>query len=305
MDALKELIKHTPEILKAASASDLSLAAFFFLLGVVLVIFLMRSATAKWKLSAIVIWFAASLVTLLYFVHQKMPEPDFVVRLIGDNTSVKGRIVDLDLGFIAADVEHDYSLNVTPDRGPSSLEVFAADPPITATIPHANFGAGSAVAGGQTLTLSLTSPETHGRKTSIVKVGKVGSNKDGLTLRVFYSVLPASVAKHADSGPKPSGNGQDTSVNYPLCVDAPAEGDYQVDLESRRYSLTGDRECNHYSQCAPAPGTGSKQACFVFNMQGHSECKSGGCDATRNSEGHIDASFRLAPSPPRLTAEAR
>jgi hypothetical protein len=236
-----------------------------------------------------------------------MPEPDFVVRIIGDNTSIKGRVVDFDLGFIEANIEHHYSLNVTPERGPSALEVFSADPPITATIPQPNDSAASAVPAGQTLTLGLTSPETHGRKTSIVKVGKVGSNKDGLTLRVFYNVLPASVAKHADSGPKPSGNGQDTSVNYPLCVDAPAEGDYQVQIDSRRYSLTGDRNCNGWSQCAPAPGTGPKQACFVFNMQGHAECTRpfSNCDATRSSEGHIDAGFRLNPSTPRLTAEAR
>ena len=37
MEWLTELIKHTPEILKAASVSDLSLAAFFFLVGAVLI----------------------------------------------------------------------------------------------------------------------------------------------------------------------------------------------------------------------------------------------------------------------------
>jgi uncharacterized membrane protein YjfL (UPF0719 family) len=307
MDALKELIKHTPEILKAASASDLSLAAFFFLLGVVLVIVLMRSAPTAWKMLAIVIWFAASLLTLLYFVHQKMPEPDFVVRIIGENTAVKGRVVDLDLGFIEADVQHQYSLNAAPDGGTSALEVLAADPPVTAKILHASDNAVSAVAEGQTLTLSLTSPETHGRKTSIVKIGKVGSKKDGLTVRVFFDALLASVSKHADSGPRSSGNGQDTSVNYPLCVDAPTEGDYRFDVDSRRYSLTGDRKCNEWSQCAAAPGTGPKQACFVFNMQGHSECQRAfsNCDATRNSEGHIDSTFRLTPSTPQLTSAAQ
>jgi uncharacterized membrane protein YjfL (UPF0719 family) len=304
MEWLTELIKHTPEILKAASANDLALAAFFFLVGAVLIFGLLRNASSLVKLAAIVIWCAASLVALLYFVHQKMPPPDYVVRIIGQDTAVKGHVTDLNLGFIEANAEHRYSLDVRREGSPAPLDVLSVDSPMTAEISHARDGAAGA-GDSQTVTLKLTTPSTSGKQTSILRLGKSGGKSaDGLTLRVFYTALPSPVPIHADSGPKSSGNGQDSSSNYTLCADAPAQGDYEV--VSSHYWLTGDRECNHYSQCAPAPGTSGKQSCFVFNMQGHSECTKpfSNCAATRNSEGHIDASFRLIPSVTMLTAAA-
>lgn len=107
MEWLTELIKHTPEILKAASTNDLVLAAFFFLVGAILIF------------------------ALLYFVHQKMPEPDYVVRMVGQDTAVKGHAADLDLGFIEANTEHQYTLNVRHEGNSSPLNILGVDPPMT------------------------------------------------------------------------------------------------------------------------------------------------------------------------------
>lgn len=305
MEWLTALIKHAPEILKAASANDLALAAFFFLVGAVLVFALLRKAKSVVKLTAIIIWFGASLVALLYFVHQKMPEASYVTRILGQDTEVKGRSADLDLGYVVADVPHEYRLNVRVESDAETLEIRGTDAPLDAEISGATNGEGKVTDGGQILTINFTSPVTDGRQTSIVRVSKAGSKGPGLTLRVFYTALKSPVSAHADSGPKPSGRGQDSSQNYTLCAEAPAQGDYQIDGQPK-YSLTGDRTCNAYSQCAPAPGTSAREACFVFNMQGHSECTAllSRCEATRNSEGHIDATFKLVPSPPRLIAAA-
>jgi hypothetical protein len=305
MEWLTELIKHTPEILKAASTNDLALAAFFFLVGAILIFALLRSAPSVVKLIAVVIWFGASLFALLYFVHQKMPEPDYVVRIVGQDTVVKGHAADLDLGFIEANAEHKYTLNVRHEGDSSPLDILGVDPPMTAELSHAAKGVGSSGDSEQTITLKLMTPSTNGRQTSILRVGKSGiKNGEGLTLRVSYVVLTSPVSAHADSGPKPSGNGQDTSMNYPLCAYAPAQGEYEV--VTSHYWLTGDRVCNSWSQCAPSPESSGKQACFVFNMQGHSECTRpfSNCAATRNSEGHIDATFKLVPSAPKLSAAA-
>jgi hypothetical protein len=305
MESLTELIKHTPEILKAASANDLALAVFFFLVGAVLVFQLPRNANSVGKLLAIIIWFGASLVALLYFVHQKMPEASYVTRILGQDTEVEGRSVDLDLGYVVTDVPHEYRLNVRMESDAATLEIRGTDAPLNAEISAATNREGKATDGGQILTIKLASPVTEGRRTSIVHVSNAGSKEPGLTLRVFYMALKSPVSVHADSGPKPSERGQDSSQNYTLCAEAPAQGDYQIDGQPN-YSLTGDRACNAYSQCAPAPGTSAREACFVFNMQGHSECTGllSRCEATRNSEGHIDATFKLVPSPPRLTAAA-
>jgi hypothetical protein len=298
MEWLIELIKHTPEILKAASANDLALAAFFFLVGAVLIFVLLRSANSFVKLLAIVLWLAASLVALLYFVHQKIPDPDVIARMVGQDSSVKGHAADLDLGYIAADTEYEYRLKVRLENGSSDLEIRGSDAPIQAQI-----ASPTVESSGQVVTIKLSAPSS-GKQVSILTIARSGTKAKGLTLRISYAAMPSPVSSRNDSGPKPSGNGQDTSSNYPLCVDAPAQGNYEV--LSSRYWLTGDRECNHFSQCASSPGASSRQVCFVFNMQGHSECTRpfSNCDATRASEGHIEASFKLVPSIPRLTAAA-
>ena len=299
MEWLTELIKHTPEILKAASANDLALAAFFFLVGAVLIFGLLRSANSAVKLLAIIIWFGASLVALLYFVHQKMPESNYVARIVGQDTEVKGHGADLNLGYVEANAPHEYRLNVKLEGDSSSLEIRGVDAPVSADI--SSDAAGNANDGGQVVTISFTVPATNGKQTSIVRIAKVGSKGGGLTIRIFYTALDSPVTVRSDSGPKSSGHGQDTGTTYPLCADAPAQGDYAV--VSSRYWLTGDRVCNAWSWCGPGNSSG-KQSCFSFNMQGHSECSGGGCDATRNSEGHIEATFKLVPSTPQLTAAA-
>jgi hypothetical protein len=302
MEWLTELIKHTPEILKAASASDLSLAAFFFLVGAALIAVLLRSAPTAAKLIAIVVWLGASLVALLYFVHHKMVEPDYITRIVGQDTAVKGHAADLDLGLIQADAERVVQLNVRLEGNASPLRILIADAPVTAEIAAPNEG--KVNDGGQAVTVKLTVAATATRETRVVRIGKPDSKGGGLVLRVSYTALASPVSAQNDSGPKPSGNGQDTGPTYTLCAVAPAQGQYEV--TSSRYWLTGDRACNAYSQCAPAPGASGNQACFVFNMQGHSECTKplSNCPATRNSEGHIVATFKLVPSTPRLTAAA-
>jgi hypothetical protein len=302
MEWLTELIKHTPEILKSASGNDLALAAFFFLVGAVLIFGLLRTANSVVKLLAIIIWFGASLVALLYFVHQKMPEPNYVARIIGQDTEVKGHGADLNLGYVEANAPHEYRLNVKLEGDPSTLEIRGVDAPVSAEISPDAAAKGSE--GGQVVTIMFTVPITNRRQTSIVRIAKAGSKGVGLTVRIFYTALESPVTTHADSGSKPSGRGRDSSSNYSLCTEAPVQGEYTV--ESTGYSLTGDRVCNAWSQCAPAPGSSGKQVCFVFNMQGHSECTGpfDHCDATRNSEGHIQATFKLVPSTPQLTAAA-
>jgi hypothetical protein len=301
MGWLTELIAHIPEILKAASVSDLSLAAFFFLVGAGLTVALMRTAPAALRLLAILIWLVASLLALLYFVHQKMPEA-YVARIIGQDAEVRGSRADLDLGYVQANTPYEYRLNVRIEGDSSILEVRGFDAPLTAQIARPTADSrGNAAYGGQVLTLTLTAPVTATRQTILARLGKVQSRRGDLTLRVSYTALQSPVTVPANSGPKASGHGQDTGQTYTLCAAAPAQGDYEV--VSSRYWLTGDRACNVWSWCAPAPGS-ARQSCFSFNMQGHSECNGGGCDATRNSEGHIEATFRLIPSTPRLTAAA-
>ncbi len=301
MEWLTELIKHTPEILKAASVNDLALAAFFFLVGAVLIFALLRNANSVIKLLAILLWLIASLGALLYFVHQKMPEP-FVARIIGQDTEVRGSRADLDLGYVEANVAHEYRLNVRVEGDASTLEIRGFDAPLSADIAKPTMGSsGKVTDGGQVLTVSFAVPAAATKQTSLVRIGKVGSRRGGLTLRVSYTALQSPVTIPAKSGPKASGRGQDTGQTYTLCAEAPAQGDYEV--VSSRYWLSGDRNCNAWSWCAPAPGS-SRQSCFSFNMQGHSECNHGGCDATRNSEGYIEATFKLIPPTPRLTAAA-
>jgi hypothetical protein len=300
MEWLTELIKHTPEILKAASANDLALAAFFFLVGAVLIFGLLRNANSAIKLLAIIIWFGASLTALLYFVHQKMPEL-YVTRIVGQDTEVRESRADLDLGYVEASVPHEYRLNVRVEGDTAALEIRGFDAPLTAEIAKPADGSGKATDSGQQLTIMLNVPVTASKQTSLVRIGKVGSQRGGLTLRLSYMAVQSPVTVLANSGPKSSGHGQDTGSTYPLCADAPPQGDYEV--VSSRYWLTGDRACNAWSWCAASPGS-ARQSCFSFNMQGHSECNGGGCDATRNSEGHIEATFKLVPSTPKLTAAA-
>ena len=79
---------------------------------------------------------------------------------------------------------------------------------------------------------------------------------------------PSQIVKTYSSGPQLSGVGSDRSPWYSLCSD-PIPGYRVVDT---KFSLTGDRACNAWSDCEVDTGksTGTV-SCWRFRMQGHSE----------------------------------
>jgi hypothetical protein len=221
------------------------------------------------------------------------------VRIIGQDTVTVGSLVNFDLGYIPADTVNTYKLNIRPEARNITLRIASSDPPVDASWEIGNRTVPVSEAGGGTLVVTINSPITSTKRVSIVTLESADSTQSApLTLRVSFEGLQETVSSRNDSGPKPSGNGQDSSQNYQLCADPPAVGDYRID--SVGYSLTGDRQCNSWSSCQRMGGN----ACFVFNMQGHSECTRAfsGCAATRDSEGHIQATFKLQRSTPSLAA---
>jgi hypothetical protein len=119
------------------------------------------------------------------------------------------------------------------------------------------------------------------------------SNKTLRTLKVAAEVVDNTTAVEKASGDKPSGDGYNYSVAYPICL-GPAPNGYTLIKDSVRFWLTGDRRCGDWSHCDPVSAD-DKDVCYSFSLQGHSE---GG--GPRNSEGHLRAAYTLKAPEPRL-----
>jgi len=70
------------------------------------------------------------------------------------------------------------------------------------------------------------------------------------------------------SGAKASGPGASFSQWYELCNDPQPPG-WQI--EETSFTLTGDRQCNAWSECKQVDTGDPKKVCWQFRMQGHSE----------------------------------
>jgi len=71
------------------------------------------------------------------------------------------------------------------------------------------------------------------------------------------------------SGPVPSGSGNNFSQWYRVVADRPKPG-YEIDLKKSFYSLSGDRQCNAWSECSWVIRT-PETLVFQFRLQGHNE----------------------------------
>jgi hypothetical protein len=114
-------------------------------------------------------------------------------------------------------------------------------------------------------------------------------------LRVVYDVREREIAQSASSGMKPSGAMKGWSSPYQVCL-PPAPSGYTLKPESIKSWLTGDRACGAWSECniVKRDDTG---VCLEFRLQGHDEDVPPGI---RESEGHVNASYRLVTAPAML-----
>ncbi|HEY6251065.1 MAG TPA: hypothetical protein VI685_13975 [Candidatus Angelobacter sp.] len=83
---------------------------------------------------------------------------------------------------------------------------------------------------------------------------------------------PRQFVQIVSSGPKASGSGANFSGWYEVCSN-PAPSGYHI--SNVEFSLSGDRTCGAWAECAPSTNTGS-QACYRFRMQGHNELAGSG-----------------------------
>lgn len=94
---------------------------------------------------------------------------------------------------------------------------------------------------------------------------------------------PAQMIKVYSSGPKISGSRKDFSDWYKLCSDS-VPGYH---IESATFTLSGDRRCNAWSECA-VDSQAPTQVCYKFRLQGHDE-QSGSGQAY--SEGQLSVTW--------------
>lgn len=90
------------------------------------------------------------------------------------------------------------------------------------------------------------------------------------TVEATPSPTPASAqyeVKTYSSGGRPSGQSDQFSEWYELCNDPEPAG---WTIETSSFVLTGDRQCNAWSECKLTQNTPTK-VCWQFRMQGHSE----------------------------------
>jgi len=71
------------------------------------------------------------------------------------------------------------------------------------------------------------------------------------------------------SGPRPSGIGSNFSGWYELHAPRPKPG-YEIDLHSIQFSLSGDRQCNSWSECQLVQASPTEVR-LLFRLQGLSE----------------------------------
>jgi hypothetical protein len=237
---------------------------------------------------------------------QPPPKNAYELRVQGQPTVAKSDRFELELGSVEADKELTVPITLVA-RLPSNpqLKVTHAELPVSAKWRDSGdtIVASEQTPGVLVLTIPAQAPNTEVR--SEVRVSPV-SNKPmpTMTLAIHMHALPVTQTVTTSSGGKPSGRGKDFSGVYAFCADAPTSGNYVH--ESNRFWLTGDRECNAWSSCERTIDPAAKQVCMQFTLQGHDECLGplANCNAARDSEGHIEAKFRLVPSTPTLRVAA-
>src|ERR1700682_645857 len=114
MNWLTEFLKQLPEIIKAASATQLSLAAAIVIAGAIVVMYLMRSVSAVWRLLAFIAWLIVALLVLWLIVDGSSNGAGCKVRVIGQEFEVVGYAVELDLGIIPASQPVETNLSIDP-----------------------------------------------------------------------------------------------------------------------------------------------------------------------------------------------
>jgi hypothetical protein len=234
--------------------------------------------------------------------NQPPPKNAYQARIQGQTSVVNGDRLELELGFVEAGKELTIPIEVIVrlPRNPQ-LQITRAEAPVAAKWES---GMQTAVATDQTpavvvLTVPAQEPNTELRRE--VRIAPVANKPlPPMILAVHVHSLPATQVVTRSSGSKRSGRGKDYSDVYTVCAQAPTPGEYVH--ESDRFWLTGDRNCGSWAHCDRRIDPSNKQVCLHFSLQGHDECLRpfADCDATRDSEGHVQATFRLAPSAPSL-----
>lgn len=234
------------------------------------------------------------------------PKNAYQLRIQGQPTITTSDNFELDLGYVEAGKELTVPLTLIARLpGDPQLKITHAEQPMTVKW---QAGSETVVANEQTpsvLVLSLPAQQPDTEVRSEVRVSPAGNKSlPIMTITVHLHTLLAVQTVEKSSGKKPSGRGKDYSDVYSLCADAPTPGNY-IHV-SNRFWLTGDRECGSWSSCNRTVDPAGKQVCMQFTLQGHDECLGpfANCAATRDSEGHIQATFRLVPSTPALRAVA-
>lgn len=221
---------------------------------------------------------------------------------LGGAAPIEGRSFELDLGVVPVGESRSVDMAFVPVNPllaaqwtSSSNGVHAAWADGRATIPT--------TIGYNAFKVTVPAGVTGGQQGGELLLS--GDGREILRLRVNLTTAPAEAVQSASSGPRASGRGQDFSEPYRMCVSAPSVGRYQVVSSERR--LSGARQCGGWSTCQVDVDRDGSRACFIFTLQGHSECLRpfANCDPVRNSEGHLAARFRLIPSEPTLRVAAR
>ena len=219
---------------------------------------------------------------------------------LGGQPATVGKAFTADLGFVAAGVSIDIQLAVRLVAGSGRFVVGDPSKPLSLVSPSAR-EVDLASQQPLTFTIRLESPAVEGKQEREIRLLAPAANgplrgQQPLILRVSWNALKPSVAVSKDSGAKASGTGKDFSPPYDVCATAPSPGDYVLVPGSVSHSLTGDRACNAWSTCTER--SSEKEYCLIFTLQGHDECQRpfANCDASRNSEGHVSATFNLRTS---------
>jgi hypothetical protein len=302
LDLLSEAIRNAPQIIAEAGKTEITLAALFLILGAGAIMYMMRGSSPQWRFATLVLWFVTCLITFLIILRLRAPEPVYTLTIPGA-PAVTGTDFEVDLGYVEADARHETTVEISTSGSGAAFRIGGANAAL-----QASWASGQPVQkisreeDGH-LALNVLSPATSETRTTDLRLVPVsGWTARTLLIKVTYRALPTQQTVTQASGPKASGRGQDYSDNYTVCASAPIPGAYIV--ESTREWLTGDRSCGSWAHCTPRRAPDGSEACLVFSLQGHSECTSvfSHCDAIRNSEGHVEAKFRLRTSAPTLVA---
>jgi hypothetical protein len=227
--------------------------------------------------------------------------PGYSLRFEGSDEGVLASNLKLNLGFVPAGVRSIYKLLVTSTDAPVHLQATGKEAGIAWQWASGKDVEEVTKANSRPLQISVESPDVGPERVALVRLVSTDGEGGDVTIMVRYEALNQTVSDSSQSE-QLSGRGQDFSPPYSTCATAPTRGDYSVIANSIVTTLTGDRECNHFSTCQVSIDNDRRRACLIFTLQGHNEC--GGDCAQRKSIGHIAGRFELASSKPSLVANA-